>query len=511
METGTVKVFLDGDRPMAMDLPLRLSDAPSLGQVFTPVNVAILSSLGIHGFILGLALPHWQWQESTGDNLTDRNPVGVIELTPAEQSRLPETDIFAGSALFPTAPSGSDPGTIPADPNLPIPPSGDYNYSLPAGPGIMPPPPAMPNLPAYPNLPPLTSYGNLSRLPITNPPIPSLPQLPSSRQIPRPPGLFAPNPDQGMNPLGPGPNRPNFGPLPPSQGTGFITRAPQGINPPQEPGLRAEGEDTSPDKLRENTLVSIAQQGQALKVKDTISGAYPPIACRSRTEAAVVYNVFPSGQRDLVGRSRYPIFNQLAEQAIANRSYSEPTQVTVSFKYDAEICGGMDQFIPAGGETTNPSMPAVPPPSQVTPAPTVSPAPGMAPSPEPLRPRPTTPPVSQPQATPTPAVRPSPIPDAPAPRQQTVSPPPSAPPVNVPPSPTRSTPAQAPTVSPAPSSSQPSLPKTKGEMLLQQNQAPSIVPPQPNGDSGQAETETQSQTPSLNNNNGLPGPIQSKK
>jgi len=90
METGTVKVFLDGDQPMAMDLPLRLSNAPSLGQVFTPVNVAILSSLGIHGFILGLALPNWQWQESAGDNLTDRNPVGVIELTPAEQSRLPE-------------------------------------------------------------------------------------------------------------------------------------------------------------------------------------------------------------------------------------------------------------------------------------------------------------------------------------------------------------------------------------------------------------------------------------
>ena len=498
METGTVKVFLDGDRPMAMDLPLRLSDAPSLGQVFTPVNVAILSSLGIHGFILGLALPHWQWQDSTGDNLGDRNPVGVIELTPAEQSRLPETDIFSGSALFPTAPSGSDPGTIPADPNLPIPPSGDYNYSLPSGPGIMPPPPAMPNLPAYPNLPPLTSYGNLSRLPITGPPIPSLPQFPSTRQIPRPPGLFPPTPDQGMNPLGPGPNRPNFGPLPPSQGTGFITRAPQGVNPPQQPGLMAEGEDTSPEKLRENTLVSIAQQGQALKVKDTISGAYPPIACRNRTEATVVYNVFPSGQKDLVGRSRYPIFNQLAEQAIANRTYGEPTQVTVSFKYDAEICGAIDPFIPSGGETTNPAMPVVPPPAQVTPAP------GIAPSPAPMQPRSTTPPVSQPQPTPPPAVRSSPMPDAPAPRRQSTTPAPSVPPVNVAPSPTV-------TVSPIPSSNQPSLPKTKGEMLLQQNQAPSIVPPQPNADGGETEAETQSQTPSLNNNNGLPGPIQSKK
>jgi hypothetical protein len=501
METGTVKVFLDGDQPMAMDLPLRLSNAPSLGQVFTPVNVAILSSLGIHGFILGLALPHWQWQESAGDNLTDRNPVGVIELTPAEQSRLPETDIFSSSGLFPTAPSGSDPGAIPADPNLPIPPSGDYNYSLPSGPGIMPPPPAMPNLPAYPNLPPLTSYGNLSRLPITGPPIPSLPRFPSTRQIPRPPGLFAPTPDQGMNPLGPGPNRPDFGPLPPSQGTGFITRAPQGITTPQEPGLRAEGEDTSPEKLRENTLVSIAQQGQALKAKDTISGAYPPIACRNRTEATVVYNVFPSGQKDLVGRSRYPIFNQLAEQAIANKTYGEPTQVTVSFKYDAEICGGVDQFIPPGGETTNPAVPAVPPPSQVTPAPTISPAPGIAPSPAPL----------QPQPTPPPAVRSSPMPDAPAPRRQPTTTP-SDPPMNVAPSPTRSAPAPAPTATPTPTSSQPSLPKTKGEMLLQQNQAPSIVPPQPNGNNGETEAEeTQSQAPGLNNNNGLPGPIQSKK
>ncbi|MCT0253078.1 hypothetical protein [Synechocystis sp. PCC 6714] len=507
MQTGSVEVFLDGDRPMAMDLPLRLSDSPSLGQVFTPVNVAILASLGLHGFILGLALPHWQWQESTGESLEDRNPVGVIELTPAEQSRLPETDIFSAGALFPTAPDGSAPGAIAADPNLPTPPGGDYNYSLPSGPGIMPPPPAMPNLPAYPNLPPLTSYGNLSRLPITNPPIPSLPQIPSTRQIPRPPGLFSPTPDQGINPLGPSPNRPNFGSLPPSQGTGFITRAPQGTNTPQEPGLTAEGEDTSPEKLRENTLVSIAQQGQALKAKDTINGAYPPIACRNRTEAQVVYNLFPNGQRDLVGRSRYPIFNQLAEQAIANRSYGEPTQVTVSFKYDAELCGGINQFIPSGGE--NPSLPTVPPPSQTTPAPAVTPAPGIAPTLEPQRPRPTTPPISQPQTAP-PEVRSSPIPDAPVPRRQTASPAPSAPPVNVVPVPTRSVPT--PTVTPAPTSSQPSLPKTKGEMLLEQNQAPSIVPPQPNGNNGETEAdEPQSQAPSLNNNNGLPGPIQSKK
>ncbi|WLT38593.1 hypothetical protein NON20_01790 [Synechocystis sp. B12] len=293
----------------------------------------------------------------------------------------------------------------------------------------------------------------MSRLPITGPPIPSLPRFPSTRQIPRPPAYLLP-PDQGMNPLGPGPNRPDFGPLPPSQGTGFITRAPQGITTPQEPGLRAEGEDTSPEKLRENTLVSIAQQGQALKAKDTISGAYPPIACRNRTEATVVYNVFPSGQKDLVGRSRYPIFNQLAEQAIANKTYGEPTQVTVSFKYDAEICGGVDQFIPPGGETTNPAVPTVPTPSQVTPAPTISPAPGIAPSPAPL----------QPQPTPPPAVRSSPIPDAPAPRRQpTTTNTPSDPPMNVAPSPTRSAPAPAPTATPTPTSSQPSLPKTKGK------------------------------------------------
>lgn len=506
---------------MAMDFSPRLSNTPSLTQVFTPVNVAILTSLGIHGFILGLALPHWQWQEPSGENLEDRSTVGVIELTPAEQSRLPETDIFSSSSLFPSLPTGNE-AIVPTDPNLPAPPDSNYNYSLPPGQTI-PPPPAMPNLPAYPSLPPLTSYGNLSRLPITNPPIPSLPQLSSSRPIPRSSRtLPSPPPGQWENFTAPGLNRPNFGTLPPSQGTGFITKAPQSTNPAPEPGLTSEGEDTSPEKLRENTLVSIAQQGQAIKEKDTITGTYPPIACRSRTEAMVVYNVFPSGQKDLVGRSRYPIFNQLAQQAIAGRSYGQPTQVSVNFKYDPNICGGTEQFTPPNNQgnsemenspvspSTSPSAPT----NQTTPAPAgVVPTPGISPPPEPLQSRPTESPANQqPKPKPTPEVKPTPVPDAPSPR---IEPPATVAPKTAPVSPPSATPratTSPPTPSsppaPAPAPQQRSLPKTKGDLLLEQNQAPSIVPPKPDTEKSE-DIEVQSSSPSMEN--GLPGPIQSKK
>ncbi|MEB3189571.1 MAG: hypothetical protein VKL42_04420, partial [Snowella sp.] len=78
--------------PSNMDFPLKLDNTPSINQVFTPVNIAILASLGLHAFVLGLALPNLTWPEPTEEGFEDRAPVGVIELTPAEQSRLPNTD-----------------------------------------------------------------------------------------------------------------------------------------------------------------------------------------------------------------------------------------------------------------------------------------------------------------------------------------------------------------------------------------------------------------------------------
>ncbi|MFM7191424.1 MAG: hypothetical protein ACKOX2_11490, partial [Microcystaceae cyanobacterium] len=72
-----------------MDFPLKFSKldfAPSFTQVFTPTNTAILASVGLHAFFLGLALPFLQ----AGDaEQAKKNQVGVIELSQAEQSRLP--------------------------------------------------------------------------------------------------------------------------------------------------------------------------------------------------------------------------------------------------------------------------------------------------------------------------------------------------------------------------------------------------------------------------------------
>jgi len=478
-----------------MDFPLKLDNNTPSNPIFTPVNIAILASLGLHGFVLGLALPHFTWPQPTEASFGDRAPVGVIELTPAEQSRLPNTDPLPANPLLPVLPEGEPPPSSPTAPNLPAAPDSNYDYQLPDSSNLPPLPtmPSLPNLPAYPNLPPLTSYGNLRRFPITNPPLPSLPPLPS-RRLPRLPVPSDPRFADTAPPLPPissnDPARPRFDPLPPPQGTDFITRAPQGQdngavnNAVAQPELVPEGEDSSPDQVRVNSLNSIAQQGVAIKAKDVIAGPYPAIACRNRSETSVTYNVFPSGQKDLVGRSRYPIFNDLAAKVIGGRSYSQPTQVTVSFQYDPKVCADVTQFDnpptpqtpqpptdprPLGTPTvptveTPSSAPMVPtPPAVETPAPV---RPGMTPSPSPVQP-PT-------QTTPAPQVprpQPSIIPDAPANPRPTATPIPDSPAPAVQP-----TPAVAPP--PAGSSPQRSLPRSKGEILREQNRAP-FVPPSP--------------------------------
>lgn len=504
-----------------MDFPLKIDNTHSLNQVFTPVNIAILASLGLHAFVLGLALPYLAWPEPTEEGFEDRAPVGVIELTPAEQIRLPNTDPLPTNPLLPALP-GETPPSLPTEPNLPTAPDSNYNYQLPDSSSLPPLPtmPSLPNLPAYPNLPPLTNYGNLSRLPITNPPLPSLPPLPSRRwaRLPDASNSRFPDNNSALPPISPNDaTRPRFAPLPPPQGTDFITRAPQGQNgangfnsPVAPPELTAEGEDSSPNQVTENSLTSIAKQGVAIKSRDVIAGAYPAIACRNRTEAAVTYNVFPSGQKDLVGRSRYPIFNDLAAKAIAGRSYAQPTQVTVSFQYDPKTCAGVGEFgAPLQPQTPQrpPNLPPLGTPSTPTtatpPAQTDPPAPaGETPRPTSPRPFSTPSPTSprQPSVTSpaiqTPSPQPSTIPDAPVPQappsvpvspQVTPSVPPATPPTseaqppNTPVGPPTPSGVASPPAAPAPKQSEP---KSQGEILREQNQAPFVPPsPRPNVES----------------------------
>jgi len=367
-----------------MDFPLKFSKldfAPSFTQVFTPTNTAILASVGLHAFFLGLALPFLQ----AGDaEQAKKNQVGVIELSQAEQSRLPETSPFAGSSSFlpssnPVAPppATSLPNSSPdlkltsPSPSLP---STDYNYNTLPGQlpqtSTLPPLPPLPSYPSYPNLPSypsgyaypsslpsLNSYNTLNRLPIANPPLPSLPAY--RPRTPNLPGMS--NPDS--MPQG---KRPNFGELPPPKGTDFITRSstnPGTVTP--EPELQPQGQDTPSVEALRKDLEWRAKLGTDFQGSDfeaiSLVGSYPRIACRNRTEASVVYNVDPRGGITPISQSRYPIFNQLALQSFQSQQFTRPTRVTVNFRYDPAVCGtaATAPVAPNLPGVVNPPMPGI--------------------------------------------------------------------------------------------------------------------------------------------------------
>ena len=372
-----------------MDFPLKFSKldfAPSFTQVFTPTNTAILASVGLHAFFLGLALPFLQ----AGDTeQAKKNQVGVIQLSQAEQSRLPETSPFAGGSSFlagnnpsPLPPAANQPNNSPdlklysPSPSLP---STDYNYN--ALPGQLPPTstlpplpplpsyPSYPNLPSYPSgyayppsLPPLNSYNSLNRLPIANPPLPSIPSYRPNPRTPNLPGMTNPdNMPQGK--------RPNFGELPPPKGTDFITRSSNPGTVTPEPELQAQGQDTpSVEALRKDlewrAKLGTDFQGSEFEAINLV-GNYPRIACRNRTEASVAYNVDPRGGITPISQSRYPIFNQLALQAFQSQQFTRPTRVTVNFRYDPAVCG---TTATAPGAPNLPGLVNPQAPGQVSPA-----------------------------------------------------------------------------------------------------------------------------------------------
>ena len=126
---------------------------------------AALASLGIHG-LLGVVLPVLPFDSKPVESQLQRT-VGLIELTPAEQSRLPQ--VSSSQVTIPpvaTLPSGLPPlppaSSLPPDVLPPLPPAS----SLP--PGVLPPlpPPPVLNLPPS-GVPPVYNYPLRASLPQT--------------------------------------------------------------------------------------------------------------------------------------------------------------------------------------------------------------------------------------------------------------------------------------------------------------------------------------------------------
>jgi len=102
-----------------------------------PTSIAVMASVGIHA-LLGVTLPYWSVSSEEKPQLP--RTVQLVELTPAEQSRLPQlsppplmlqpsSQLPPLSSLYPPLPKGSSLYNLP--PISPLPPANQFSIKLP--------------------------------------------------------------------------------------------------------------------------------------------------------------------------------------------------------------------------------------------------------------------------------------------------------------------------------------------------------------------------------------------
>jgi TonB family protein len=349
--------------------------------------VALGVSVGIHAGVLLVALP--SLSSLAPEQQPNKNPISVIQLTRAEQSRLPNLE--------------QSPLNLPQETNtsvLPSPPadSFDLTRSLPGSINTVTPPPALPPLPSNYNpispgynisIPPNISVNSLRT---TVPPQASLPPSP-----PVLPTLEAPRPYTENLPPG-GIQRPVFPDSQAQLSPDDLRRAPitQGQNRQNEMtpwgqsplAVNRTGQTLSPstiaaNAIREERLRRVAREiyenAEALRedknnttdqdyqinaarwrvekaagskkdeLEYSISGTYPGLACSRKLEGSAIYgaSVTAGGQAtglSLLRSSGYPILNQQAERDILSKSYpnttgsQKPLTIKVNFNYNPQNC-----------------------------------------------------------------------------------------------------------------------------------------------------------------------------
>ncbi|ACK64959.1 TonB family protein [Rippkaea orientalis PCC 8801] len=475
-------------------------------RVFNSNSVSAIASVGIHGLVLGLAIPSLT-QFSTPQNPANQRNVEVIELTDAELARLPDQSSSLDMSEFPNTPLE----------NIPLVDPSSLGSSLPNPVNTLPTPPSLPPLP---NLPPLPSnYTAIPRpmgsLPIAPPPRGPFRLPPSLGNTPAMPPLRLPTSERT-------PQRPDFGPLPDpipidaliNQGKGkpvqpdqIAANSPSNQTPSEEDNLAYNPINTSNADLYNNLGNDAQKTGRVLTKNDTkqLIATYPKQACSLQSDKTVTYRVSTNAQGSVVDSaimrsSGYPLFDQQALAQIKSTGFAKNTHylVNVLFPFDPKICTGV---------TTIPQNQPEPP-TTVSPKPTQPPTtvtPQVSPTPTTVSPKPTQPPTT---ASPKPTQPPTTVSPKPAQPPTTVSPKPSEPPTSVSPQP-----SEPPTsVSPQPTQPQPPItPKlpTSEALSPAQPSSPPITPP----------AETVTPEPKLNpetpegstNGQSLPGPALPKK
>ncbi|MEM8780102.1 MAG: energy transducer TonB, partial [Cyanobacteria bacterium P01_G01_bin.49] len=341
--------------------------------------------------MLLLVFPYISSSSPNGDETSSPKPknVSVIELTPAEQSRLPDQSSSLSSIPeFPDNPLG----------DVPVIDSPAFESSFPEPLSSLPAPPALPPLP-----PLSSSYNNnYSRIPTT--------PLPSSRPIAPPPIRRPPianlpdnrsTPDQiAQTEVDRTPPRPEFAPLrKPIPIDDLINYGKNGrTNNNEQPEEIAANPSTSsesktPNQTRKDQIIGrlmddIQEGAESLTynpkgtrsregdLKDaqwqartavsldpkqmiTLQGTYPKAACNLRLQGEAFYNVKVDSQGNLARQpfmtrsSGYPVLNNQGLQDVRSHNFSKSTRVKVVFEPNPDIC-------PPVARTEPPQTPALP-------------------------------------------------------------------------------------------------------------------------------------------------------
>jgi TonB family protein len=324
-----------------------------------PTQTAIIISVALHLLLLKYGLPKLSLaHKNSAENL----PVPFVELSPLEQTRLPNLSPEPTWNNLPL-PAGVRPFALP--PSIPTNPNLFPNLS----PVPLPPPPQNFNLPPLPPIPPLPSFpstdiklppvGDISSIPAP-PPLPPIDSeggeaiKPASE--PEPPAKRSPEekPPEEKPPQAVAPPQPQPQPqIPPEQIAAQrqqqLDRGVRNLSA----SLKEEKTSTTDEEARTNYVAWLNKVGRSqpekLPEKLDMNGTYPRDACIRRLEGKTVYGILvnPQGKvidLDLIKSGGYSIFNQQASEDIAARPFKndtgkpKPYQVTVDFKYDPEIC-----------------------------------------------------------------------------------------------------------------------------------------------------------------------------
>ncbi len=394
------------------------------GKLISPTQLCLLLSVVVHLLVLKFGLPTLKFNNDDG-----KREVSIIELNSEQQARLPDLE---PQLKTPDLASLTNPANLP--PNL-LPGNADP-ANLP--PLIIPPPPQS----NFPPLPPITDItlppvGNWSNLPL--PPQTQTDLDPSDFQvepIKLPPNLGKVPQSSTKTPIVKTPSNPtNTAKLQPPQKQPETKPETEPKTRPQETpeviaaqkvaasqqriaslrqSITPTKEGTSNEEARKNYLLWVAKIKDAKPDNIAIKGTYPRDACIVRLQGSSVFGVMvnTTGEvvaLDLLKGSKYPIFNQQANQDLRSRLFKndtnkpKPYQVEVNYEYDPQICPALTLPSIRKSEQKQSPQPAPAP----KPATQSKPKPQPAPAPEPAtqsKPKP------QPAPAPKPATQPEPVP-----------------------------------------------------------------------------------------------------